>query len=109
MNMTKISRELIESLSFRVFTKNDYYGFAGVQSPVPLIAENESEGIMMIIDGDYAELYAYDGCANFDVVDTCDNIRELQYKSNFQIETEAEIAAMEKSLKVLKDRLAKLG
>ena len=105
----KITRELLESLTFRVFTENDYYGFAGVQSPVPLIAENEEEGIVVVIDGDFAELYADDGCANFDCIDTCDNVRELQYKSNFQIETEAEIAAMEKSLKVLKDRLAKLG
>lgn len=109
MNYTKISRELIESLSFRVFTKNDYYGFAGVNSPVPLIAENNDEGILMIIDGGYAELYAYDGCANFDLVDSVDNINDLPRKSNFQIETEAEIESMEKSLKVLKDRLAKLG
>ena len=61
MNMTKISRELMKSLTFRPFSKNDYYGFCGVSSPVPMIAENEDEGIMMIIDGDYAELYAYDG------------------------------------------------
>ena len=101
----KITRELLESLTFRVFTKNDYYGFAGVQSPVPLIAENDDEGVMMIIDGDYAELYAYDGCANFDCIDTCDNIRELQYKSPKQIAVEAEIATMEKALAALKETL----
>ena len=27
MNYTKISRELIASLNFRVFTKQDYFGF----------------------------------------------------------------------------------
>jgi hypothetical protein len=77
MSYTKISRELIKSLSFRPFDKTDYYGFAGVESPVPLIAENDDEGILMIIDGELAELYAYDGCANFECVDQCENIREL--------------------------------
>ncbi len=105
MNMTKISRELIETLSFRVFTKNDYYGFAGVLSPIPLIADNEDEGILMIIDGDYAELYAYDGEGSLECVDTCDNIRELQYKSEKQLKIEAEIAAMEKALAALKAEL----
>ena len=78
MILTKISRELIKSMNFRVFTKNDYYGFEGVESPVPLIAEDDDEGILMIIDGDAAELYCYDGCANFEMVDRCDNIRELK-------------------------------
>ncbi len=105
MNMTKISRELIETLSFRVFTKNDYYGFAGVLSPIPLIADNEDEGILMIIDGDYAELYAYDGEGSLECVDTCENIRELQYKSEKQLKIEAEIAAMEKALAALKAEL----
>ncbi len=105
MNMTKISRELIESLSFRKFSKNDYYGFAGVMSPIPLIAEVEDEGIVMIIDGDYAELYALDGDGSMDCVDTCDNIRELQYKSEKQLKIEAEIATMEKALAALKAEL----
>lgn len=105
MNMTKISRELIKSLNFRVFTQNDYYGFSGVESPVPLIAENDDEGILMIIDGNYAELYAYDGCANFDCIDTCDNIRELPFKTEKQLKIEAEIKAMEKALAELKKTL----
>lgn len=79
MMITKISRELLNSLNFRVFEKTDYYNFAGVESPVPLIAENDDEGICVIIDGDKVELYCYDiyNCANFDLVDTCDNIRDL--------------------------------
>jgi hypothetical protein len=105
MNMTKISRELIESLNFRVFTKTDYYGFSGVESPVPLIAENDDEGILMIIDGDAAELYAYDGCANFELIDECFNIRELPYKTEKQLKIEAEIKAMEKALAELKKTL----
>jgi hypothetical protein len=77
MVLTKISRELLKSMYFRVFTKTDYYGFAGVESPVPLIAENDDEGICIIIDGNRAELYCFDGCANFELVDTCENICEL--------------------------------
>lgn len=77
MNYTKISRELLKGLKFRVFDETDYYGFAGVQSPVPLIGENDDEGICVIIDGDYAELYAFDGCANFEVIDQCFEISKL--------------------------------
>ena len=100
--MTKITRELLESLTFRVFTKNDYYGFGGVESPVPLIAENEDEGICVVIDGDFAELYAFDGEGSFEAIDSVENIRELPYKSAKQVRIEAEIAAMEKSLAALK-------
>lgn len=106
MNYTKISRELIASLNFRTFTKQDYYGFSGVSSPVPLIAENDAEGILMVIDGDVAELYAYDGCANFDCIDQCDDIRHLPFKSEKQLKIEAEIEAMEIALKNLKSQLA---
>ncbi len=105
MNMTKISRELMISLNFRPFTKNDYYGFSGVSSPIPMIAENEDEGILMIVDGDYAELYAYDGDGAFDVVDVCDNIRELPYKSERDLAIEAEIKNLEEALAALKNEL----
>ena len=103
--MTKITRELIASLSFREFSTTDYYGFAGVESPIPLIAENDDEGILMIIDGDAAELYAYDGCANFDLIDSVESIRALPRKSARDIEIEAEIAQLEKSLANLKAQL----
>lgn len=108
MNYTKISRELISSLEFREFGPMDYYGFSGVTSPIPLIAELEDEGITVIIDGDYAELYAYDGCANFDMIDSVDSIRALPVKSAAQISLENEIDVMEKSLKLMKDQLAAL-
>lgn len=75
----KISRELLASLNFRVMTETDKFGFAGVESPVPLIAENEDEGILVVIDGAHAELYAFDGDGNFECVDTCENINELPY------------------------------
>lgn len=103
----KITRELLESLTFRVFTKNDYYGFAGVLSPVPLIAESDDEGILVIIDGCYAELYAMDGQeqGTMDVIDTCDDIRELTFKSAKQVAVEAQIEAMERQLAELKSTL----
>ena len=77
MNFTRISRQLISSMDFRVMSDFDKNGFAGVESPVPLIAENEDEGILMVVDGQRAELYAYDGCANFECVDVCENITLL--------------------------------
>ena len=73
----KISRRLLASLTFRPFTKNDYFGFGGVSSPVPLIAEDEDRQICVIIDGDSAELYQFDIDGSFDCVDTCDCIRDL--------------------------------
>ena len=105
MNYTKISRELLKTLNFRPFDKVDYFGFSGVESPVPLIAENDDEGICVIIDGEKVELYCYDGCANFELVDTCENIRELPFKTERELEIEAEIANLEKSLANLKAQL----
>jgi hypothetical protein len=105
MNFTKISRELIKSMTFRPFDQNDYYAFCDVQSPIPLIGESESEGILMVIDGDYAELYAYDAEFSFDCIDQCESIRELPIKTEKQIRIEAEIQAMEKSLAALKAEL----
>lgn len=108
MIYTKISRELIESLNFRQFTKNDYFGFGGVSSPIPMIAELESEGIILVIDGDNAELYAMDGDCGMDCVDSCESIRDLPYKSAAQVVLENEIAAVEKSLALMKQQLSEL-
>lgn len=77
MVLTKISRELLRSMDFRVFSNADYNGFAGVSSPVPLIADNEDEGICVVIDGARAELYCFDGCANFECVDFVEDITLL--------------------------------
>ena len=97
MNLTKISRSLLKSMNFRPFNNSDYFGFAGVKSPVPMIAENDDEGICVIIDGDRAELYCFDGCAIFELVDTCDNIRALPIKSDVELQIEkleAELAKL---------------
>jgi hypothetical protein len=40
-----------------------------------------------------------------DCVDVCDNIRELPYKTERELRIEAEIAAMEQSLAVLRETL----
>ena len=105
MIYTKISRELINSLEFREFASTDYHAFAGVESPIPLIAENGDEGICVIIDGDRAELYCYDGCANFDLVDSVESIRQLPRKSARDIQIENEIANLEKAIASLKNEL----
>ena len=105
MNYTKISRELLASIDFRLMDESDKMGFAGVTSPCPMIGEVESEGITVIVDGGYAELYAYDGCANFDCVDTCENINELPYKTEKQIRIEAEIAKLQEAIAGLKKEL----
>ena len=103
--MTKITRSLLEKMNFRPFTQNDFYGFAGVSSPCPQICELESEGILVIVDGDYVELYADDGSGGIECIDTCENVRELPYKTEKQLRIEAEIAAMEKALSELKSSL----
>ena len=105
MKYTVITRDLLKSLNFRTFDKTDYYGFAGVESPVPLIAENEAEGILAIIDGAHAELYAFDGDGNFDLVDSCENINELPVKSARDAAIEAEIKKMEEAIATLKNEL----
>ena len=105
MNYTKISRELLESIEFRVMDESDKFGFAGVSSPVPLIGEIEAEGIIVVIDGEVAELYCVDGCANFDCVDTCANIRELPYKTERELEIERRIATLKRELAELENAL----
>lgn len=80
----KITRSLLQSLSFRPFTKTDYYGFSGVESPVPFIAEDNERNILVILDGNYAELYQFEIDGSFDCVDTCENIRELPTETEIQ-------------------------
>ena len=70
-----IDREFLKGLTFRVMDENDKMGFAGVQSPVPLIAEYGSK-YLVIIDGCYAEVT---DCEELQLVDSCDDINELPY------------------------------
>ena len=70
-----ISRKFLSSLNFSVMTESDKMGFAGVTSPVPLIAEY-GDKFLVIIDGCYAEVTDVE---NLELVDSCDDIRELPY------------------------------
>lgn len=105
MKYTVISRELLEKMNFRPFTKNDFYGFAGVESPIPFIGELEAEGILVIIDGDAAELYADDGSGGIECVDSCENIRALPYKSQRDIQIENRIKNLKEELAALENEL----
>jgi len=70
-----ISRKFLASLNFRVMTEFDKMGFAGVSSPVPLIAEY-GDNYLVIIDGAYAEVTDVN---ELQLVDSCDDINELPY------------------------------
>ena len=70
-----ITRKFLSALEFRVMDKHELMGFAGVQSPVPLIAENEY--CLVIIDGDRCEVYGDD--ADFGPEFVCESISELPY------------------------------
>lgn len=71
-NFYMITREFLENLKFRPFSETDYYGFAGVQSPVPLIAEFEDKYIV-IIDGGVCQVFDDE----MNMVDDCEDICEL--------------------------------
>ena len=70
-----ITRKFLSGLNFSVMTETDKMGFAGVQSPVPLIAENEY--CLVIIDGDRCEVYGDD--SDFGPAEICDDISALPY------------------------------
>jgi len=70
-----ITREFLSALNFRVMTENDLFGFAGVESPVPLIAEF-GKNYLVILDGGYCEVTDVN---ELEVVDSCENVRELPY------------------------------
>ena len=105
MSKIKITRELIAGFTFREFGPMDFMSFSGVESPIPLIAEDDDEGMMMIIDGDVAELYFYDGCANFELMDTCESIRALPRKSARELEIEKRIKNLKEELAALENEL----
>jgi hypothetical protein len=71
----KITRKFLENLKFRVMDENDKMGFAGVGSPVPLIAEFEDR-YLVIIDGKYCEII---DTVELDQIDFCDDIIALGY------------------------------
>ena len=70
----KITRKFLETLKFRVMNETDKMGFAGVSSPVPLIAELDN--LLIIIDGKYAEII---DTVELQQIDFCEDINELAY------------------------------
>ena len=70
-----ITRKFLSALEFRVMDKHELMGFAGVQSPVPLIAETDD--YLVIIDGDRCEVYGED--SDFGPEFVCEVISELPY------------------------------
>jgi hypothetical protein len=75
MKVFMITRKFLASLDFTVMTENDKMGFAGVSSPVPLIAEY-GDKFLVIIDGCYAEVTDVE---SLELVDSCCDINELPY------------------------------
>ena len=76
-----ITRKFLSSLNFRKFDETDYMGFAGVQSPVPLIFSDEK--MVVILDGNYCEVYLNDdqiGDGTYEPTHTCENVSELPYE-----------------------------
>jgi hypothetical protein len=74
-----ITRKFLASLNFRRFEANDFMGFGGVQSPVPLICETDE--FFVILDGNYCEYYSEAAIENgdFEPTETCENVCELPY------------------------------
>ena len=71
----QITREFLSSLSFRPFEQNDYFGFGGVESPVPLIAETDE--FVVIIDGQRCEVFGETEDGDFREMGYCENITTL--------------------------------
>lgn len=76
----EITRAWLASLKFRVMRDFEKNGFAGLDSPVPLIAETEE--YVIVLDGDFCEVYGDPAQDNsFEPVARCPNIRALPIPS----------------------------
>ena len=75
----KITRKFLGSLKFRQFDENDFMGFGGVESPVPLICETDE--FFVILDGNYCEYYTAEAIENgeFEPTEVCENVSKLPY------------------------------
>jgi hypothetical protein len=76
-----LTRQFLANLKFRVFNDSDYMAFAGVESPVPLIAEVETgfDSMIVIIDGATAELYTDSADGSFELTEVVECINELPH------------------------------
>lgn len=69
-----ITRKFLKTLKFRPFDAYDFEGFAGVDSPVPFIAE--SGDLLVIVDGDVCEVYNLE---TLEVISKVDSISNLPF------------------------------
>lgn len=76
----EITRDFLARLKFEVMTPWQRNGFAGLDSPVPLIAETEE--YIIVLDGDFCEVYGDpEADGSFEPVARCPNIRALPIPS----------------------------
>jgi hypothetical protein len=69
-----ITRKFLKTLNFRQFDEHDFEGFAGVDSPVPFIAETED--YLVIVDGDICEVFNIE---DLSVAARCNSISNLPF------------------------------
>jgi len=75
-----LTRKFLRSLNFRVFRDIDYNGFGGVESPVPLICD-ENEDFLVILDGVHCEYFSAQSMndGSFEPDEVCEDVTRLPY------------------------------
>ena len=89
--MFKITRESLASLEWREFGPMEYMTFAGVGSPVPLVANFiDVDGVewVVVLDGDKCEGFSDDR----EMMLFVENVRELPRKTEKQRQIENRLA-----------------
>lgn len=102
--MFKITRESLASLEWREFGPMEYMTFAGVESPVPLVANFiDVDGVewVVILDGDKCEGFS----EGRDMMLFVENVRELPYKTEKQARIEARLAELRREIDELEAEL----
>lgn len=102
--MFKITRESLASLEWREFGPMEYMTFAGVESPVPLVANFiDVDGVewVVILDGDKCEGFSDDR----EMMLFVENVRELPYKTEKQTRIENRLAELRREIDELEAEL----
>lgn len=103
--MFKITREALAQLEWREFGPMEYMTFAGVESPVPLVANFiDVDGVewIVILDGDKCEAFSDDR----EIMLFCENVRELPRKTEKQRQIENRLADLKHEVAELEKLLA---
>lgn len=74
--MNIITRKYLQGLEWRLFGSDDIWAFAGVESPVPLIATDEERNYIVVLDGSFVDIYD----DNMELVEQCFDISGLEYE-----------------------------